>query len=68
MGLYVTLKENYDAIGRLEIVRTTNTGSTPGPDAVSRYVVRKDGSQLGYVDHRYGDGAWVLVRKALELT
>lgn len=34
-------------------------------DAVSTYTVRIDGREMATVRHRYGDGAWPLVRTAL---
>jgi hypothetical protein len=36
-------------------------------DRVNAYEVMVDGKAVGKVEHRYGDGAWVLVRKALDL-
>lgn len=64
MALWLNLKINRDLVGRLEVVRVTNTEGTPGPDVVSNYKVVKDGKRIGEVCHRYGDGPWMLLALA----
>lgn len=69
MSMWFRLMANGNEVGLMEIRRITNTG--PGdlhPDVVSTYVVTQDGRKLGFVEHRYGDGAWALVRAALGVT
>jgi hypothetical protein len=59
---------NTKEIGSLVVRRITQTDRTGlGDDEVSTYIVIRDGREMGKVQHRYGDGPWVLVRKALEL-
>jgi hypothetical protein len=67
MSLWMDLRVGKNAvIGRLEIIRTTGKGDLhPAPDAVYTYRVLRDGRQVAIVAHRYGDGAWALLRKAL---
>ncbi len=36
-------------------------------DSVNTYVVELDGRTLGTLEHRYGDGPWMLVNKATAL-
>lgn len=36
-------------------------------DVVSTYTIRIDGRMIGEVRHRYGDGAWALIRAGLDL-
>jgi hypothetical protein len=76
MSLWFVLRMNEKRIGSLEIQRQQDldlTDKTAIADAVSDYKVfvateKRPGQRLaGTVGHRYGDGAWVLLRKALEL-
>jgi len=52
-------------IGRLVVLDLSDKDAIA--DHVSPYRVRVDGKVAGDIEHRYGDGAWVLLRKALEL-
>lgn len=69
MSLWFDLCVNDHAIGHLAIRRLEHLDLwDPGVmDAVSTYKVTRDGQELGTVRHRYGDGAWALVRLALAL-
>lgn len=67
MSLWFTLRINRKEIGSLVIRRIDPYDLQPEPGTIGTYVVVRDGQELGKVEHRYGDGAWVLVRKALEL-
>lgn len=68
MSLWFTLRVNRDEVGSLVVRRLTNLEETVLPDdVVSTYLVTRDGRKAGKVEHRYGDGPWVLVRKALDL-
>lgn len=53
-------------IGRLVLLDLSDKDAIA--DVVCPYRVRIDGRIVGEVSHRYGDGAWALVRKALDLT
>lgn len=67
MALHFVLKVNDYAIGSFVAQRTTDNGSTP--DAVNSYDITIDTPDWEHddvIEHRYGDGAWVLVRKALD--
>lgn len=66
MSLWFDLQVNSETIGRLEIRRLTRRVTSTDPDSINRYVVILDGEEIGQVEHRYGDGPWELVRKALE--
>lgn len=67
MCLWFDLRINHQVIGRLSIQRLDNLDPENPADSVSRYVVRLDGEKAGEVPHRYGDGAWELVRRAVQL-
>jgi len=69
MALWFPLYVNNTEIGCLTVTRQVylNTHAAGAADAVSPYSVELDGKNLGTVTHRYGDGAWALVRKAIEL-
>lgn len=67
MALHFPLKVNNETIGVFEAVRTA--GGTR-PDDINTYwvTIRTEEPMRTFefaVDHRYGDGAWGLVRKAL---
>ena len=69
-ALHVNGRRIYQA---MEITRLDSTEKNPDPDQVFRYrahAVSEDGinpaTQLtAIVEHRHGDGAWELIRKAL---
>ena len=69
MALWFNLKVNTETIGWFEAQRQEE--AVTGTDQVSKYDVvialDKDSEALTEltVEHRYGDGAWVLVHKAL---
>lgn len=66
MGLYVMLEINDDRIGTIAVTRTTCIGEQS--DSVNTYrwqYVRDDGSAVGFVQHRFGDGAVALASKVL---
>jgi hypothetical protein len=68
MSLHFDLRLGRTGLGFVEIQRLTNTDEVTLPDsAISTYEVRLDDRVLGQVQHRYGNGAWALVRAALEL-
>ena len=73
MALWLTLMANREAVGSLVIRRLwpipldrNLSGTDSTDDIVGTYLVILDGTERGEVKHRYGDGPWVLVRKALE--
>lgn len=68
MSLWFLLNINNQCIGRLDVQRQDDLDlSDPAAiaDVVSTYTVRVDELDRAEVRHRYGDGAWVLVRRAL---
>lgn len=71
MALWLTLMANREAVGSLVIRRLEpdwiDLADPAHDDVVGTYLVVRDGQEQGKVQHRYGDGPWVLVRKALEL-
>lgn len=68
MSLWFDLRENNGVIGQLVVQRIDNTRVVIlDDDDVSTYAVTLDGVRAGTVRHRYGDGAWALVRAALEV-
>ena len=67
MSLWLRLHANNDSLGMLVIRCTNAERGISYQDATYRYEVDLDGRVLGYVDHRYGDGAWALVHKAVTL-
>lgn len=66
MPLIAEVKTTHAQIGNLTITRRGKDYSED-PDSVHNYIVRQDGIEIGHVRHRYGDGAWVLIYRALEL-
>lgn len=67
MTLHFELHVNGQSIRESMTIQRTSPGR-PHPDDVNTYVVqaKSDGSwHTVTVEHRYGDGPWVLVRKAL---
>lgn len=73
MSLWFELHVHSNAVGRLTIRRVTNTevhplrGGHEHDDMVSSYLVARDGTEIGTLRHRYGDGPWVLARNALDM-
>lgn len=69
MTLHFDLRANGQSIGEgMTIQRTTH--GRPLPDDVNTYVVQAKCSGTWHtatVEHRYGDGPWELVRKALDV-
>jgi hypothetical protein len=67
LDLRVTLVPGVsESVGFMQIRRLHELDLAKGDDAVSTYEVRADGEVRGTVSHRYGDGPWVLLQKALE--
>ena len=69
MSLWFALHVNDQPIGLCDIQRheqldLSDRGAIA--DVVSTYTVRIDGEERAQVRHRYGDGAWELVRRAME--
>lgn len=67
MALHFDLKVNGESIGSF-YARRLNPG-IPTPDSINSYeysVVVNGETVQGEVQHRFGDGAWSLVRKVLE--
>lgn len=73
--LKLDVKINDELIRRIEIQRTTNKEVPSGvsdDDQVNTYQWRvyrgdsKDCFAIGWIDHRYGDGAMSLVGKVME--
>lgn len=67
MALHFELKVNGKPIGSF-YARRLNPG-IPRPSTINsyEYSVEADGKTYeGEVQHRFGDGAWILVRKVLE--
>jgi len=68
MSLWFDAHVNTEMIGRISVRRLRYldlTDKAAIADEVSDYEVRLDGKPAGQVSHRYGDGAWVLLHKAL---
>lgn len=70
MSIYVDMHINDEPIGSLGsigITRTTEHGSQPGSVNTYRWVIYRNRGRrtVGFVDHRYGDGAIALVHKVL---
>lgn len=68
MALWCWLNVNDQRIGLLDIQRHESLDLTDREavaDVVSTYTVRIDGVERATVRHRYGDGAWALLRTAL---
>ena len=67
MSLHFDLKMGLETLGFMEIQRIDNTDrNTLSDNEVSTYMVRVNGVEKGTVRHRYGDGAWALLRTALD--
>lgn len=73
--LKLDVKVNNDLIRRIEIQRTTNKEVPSGvsdDDQVNTYqwrVYRGDSTEwfaIGWIDHRYGDGAMALIGKMMD--
>lgn len=69
MALWFPLKVNDKVIGQLSATRIDGESNS---DSICTYRVEAtDNTGLeifrGQVRHRYGDGAWVLIRKALDI-
>jgi hypothetical protein len=73
VSLWFELHANSNSLGRLTIRRITNVGVDPvrggheHDDMVSSYLVVKDGTEVGTIRHRYGDGPWSLARNAIDM-
>lgn len=77
MSLHFALMVNHETIGQFDAQRIADmTMPNPGtePDSINRYNVdlwrgldteKPYHHELFKVDHRYGDGAWELVRKSI---
>lgn len=71
MSLWFDLRLGYDNLGTVTMQRMEGGLEVDDPDSVNRYQVEltrttERGRLRCVVEHRYGDGAWVLVRKALQ--
>lgn len=70
MSLWFDVHVNLDKIGSFEARRHEPLDlADPAQiaDEVCTYTIRIDGETVGTVRHRYGDGAWALVRAGLTL-
>lgn len=65
MSLWFDLMVNSETIGRMAIQRKAPLGKI-GDDDIGVYDVTVDGQFAARLEHRYGDGAWELARKAIE--
>jgi hypothetical protein len=65
MALWFALRVNDTTIGDLVIRRLHDLDQDDPENTVSDYEVLHNGDAIGTVQHRYGDGAWVLVQKAV---
>lgn len=68
MALWFDLMVNDAPIGRMIVTRITPLGEITA-DTTATYrvqVAKPDGMFHGDVQHRFGDGAWELVRKVIE--
>ncbi|AMS02655.1 hypothetical protein BJD55_gp111 [Gordonia phage Yvonnetastic] len=64
----VPIYVNSRTIGQLYITRITNVDEVGDDDQVSTYQVElwtAEEKATFNLDHRYGDGAWLLISKAL---
>lgn len=73
MSLTAEVKVNRDTIAHVHCQRHVDLSKPQAeekPDDVYTYVVKVDlphrGKGVAVIEHRYGDGALVLLRKALE--
>jgi hypothetical protein len=69
MSLHATLKVNGDPVGMFEAQRRHRPGGGTDPDEVNTYDVclsTEQGNVWVAVQHRYGDGAWALVRAGID--
>ena len=62
MSLHFVLQVNYQSIGDFYAQRVRGDDQE---DTVNLYKVAIDGDAF-VVEHRYGDGAWTLVRKCIQ--
>jgi hypothetical protein len=67
MSLHISLHVNDKPIGRMVITRQAPLDTGMKPDTVGLYAVMVDGKYIGQLEHRYGDGPWVLTAKAAGL-
>lgn len=67
MSLWYSLRIGSQQIGWMEIQRREHLdlSDTASAEAVCTYDVRIDDKHVATVRHRYGDGAWALLRKAV---
>lgn len=63
MSLHFDLKVNNDVIGGFVAQRQERVA--PRMDAVYHYKITLNGVYAGEISHRYGDGAFALIAKAL---
>lgn len=64
--IQVTVRVNDRPVAEIEIVRGEGEGTTPDTVCSYRYRINRTGEvpfKIGFVDHRYGDGALALVRR-----
>lgn len=68
MSLWFVLRVEDRIIGTLEVQRLKHRDLTDPAtmDTVNPYVVIFNGDECAKLEHRYGDGAWELLRKSLE--
>ncbi len=64
MSLEITISVLQVPIEEITVVRTEDY---KGSDRVYRYTVRHKGLLIGFVWHRYSEGAFVLAQKVLTL-
>jgi hypothetical protein len=67
VSVYVDVQVNNDPITSIGITRTTSGGSAPDSVNTYRWVVYRDQGRktVGFVEHRYGDGALALTHKVI---
>lgn len=65
MALHFPLMVNGEQIGYFEAVRVSGTTNSNSINCYRIRILRKDEPVIQYyIEHRYGDGAWVLIREA----
>ena len=68
LDLRVTLTPRVsESVGFMQVRRTEPLPAGNADDAVCAYEVRVDRELRGVVRHRYGDGPWALLAKAVDL-
>lgn len=67
MALHFVLMVNNHAIGQFTAVRQSGNDDPRTRNLYEVTVRDGDGLWQGHVTHIYGDGAWVLVRRTLQL-